>query len=155
MNALGLFLGEVGLDTFSGQSNPAAGANVTNWTVGALGFRSQVLGIRMRLATDATVANRRLQLLFSVGDATLPDIFVAQSQVDHPASTTVDYFFAPGYADSVAVVDGRVLVRLPFPIEMVSSGTAAGWTISTDVLNISAADQLSNIQAYVRGSSGA
>lgn len=153
MRTDGLFLGDMFRDRYVGVSDPAAGANLS-YAVPAQ-YRVQLLAMKLTLTTSATVANRTLQVLFSVhlSSAAATTFYVALSQVAQPASLAWTYYLAPGNPDDTAAVDLRLRQRLPYPLEMWGDTSAnVGWKITTDVDAMAAGDQISDVVFHFRQS---
>lgn len=144
-----VFLQHVGYDNINSVSDPASGADYAAPLTS--GVRQQILGMRFQLVTDATVADRRVQVELKFNNTTY---IVSQANVVQPASLTITYFLAAGYVASTAIVDTKVLMRWPYPPELLGSGTSAAWQIATDVVNLQAGDQLQNMSLYVRSAVG-
>lgn len=111
-------------------ANPAAGAQISQ-TVPA-GVIWKIKGIRARLTTDATVANRYAKYFL-----TLPDggIITAISATPHTASLPVDYMAADYGTHGVTVGFGEYMIGLPSDIYL-----PAGSTITTVVNGMVAGD---------------
>lgn len=157
----GLFLPGVSLDRFGQPADPAAGANYDLISISGTGERYQLLGFTFTLETDANVANRRVTFQFVLDTVAIAftEMIHMPAQVVQTAGTTVRYFVGPGYVDSTAILDSRVLIRMPWPLEgMAGPGASptsgAGWQMSSDVENIQAGDQLADMVTWFRSSRG-
>lgn len=114
-------------------ANPAAGAEVSYTNPGLIIY-SCLYAIRIRLVTDATVANRRVTLIVSDVDGTTP-LYVGISPIDQTASQTIDYFFGPYGVAMAAAVNSRIAIPVP-PIHwcrnMVLSTSTSGIVAGDD-----------------------
>lgn len=153
----GKFLPGAAFDFYGTIAAPAAGTNYADQSLVGAGTRFQLWAISFTLTTSAVVANRRVQLVFRFDHTLLTevDMLLVQAQVVQPASTTVRYLVSPGYVDSQAIVTSRVLMRLPWPVELwVPSGAGTGWTLDSDVENLDVGDQLSQARTWFRMARG-
>lgn len=124
---------ESGFWTAYNGAAPAAGAN-HNFAVPA--NQHWVLhGMSFALITDANVANRRVHIRTAFG--TSAGRVAAFPSVDQVASSTMWYHFAEYGHIPDETDDDRILVNFPANIHL-----RAGATITTDVVNIQATDQL-------------
>lgn len=148
-----VFLGEVFYERHEGVTAPGAGNEIEEGLGNRPGFRLQLMGYSFRLTTDATVADRRVQVVIRNLDAG-PSI-ISQAQVVQTAGLAVDYFVGPGYVASTSIIDNRVLMRLPFPpLTYAEFAATEGWTLETDTVNLQAGDAYTNIEYYGYGSEG-
>lgn len=141
------FLNEINYDRYLGLTAPGAGNNLAFDVED--GLHKRILAISFILTTSATAADRRVQLLFTAQDV---NYFCSQAQVVQSASLVVQYFVAPGNSESVAILDLRVLMRLPYPLELWGDASVnEGWEWSSDVDGLQAGDAITSIQVYHRG----
>lgn len=101
----------------------------------------KVRTVKARLVTDANVANRTLAL--TVGNqAVTIGTFAAQATI--AASLTTDVTWMAGAVPTpTAIVAGAILAPLP---ELV---LVAGWQLAITIGAVQAADQLSQVVAYI------
>lgn len=127
--------------TLTTGTNPAAGAEVSV-TVPA-GEVWEVQSVQFALQTDATVANRRVNIRVDDGAS----IFAtAVANVDQAASATVTYIAGVGGIDYTAVRDGKLSIGLPTPLLL-----GPGWRIRTTTTNLQAGDDYAApVIGYVR-----
>lgn len=109
---------------------PADGANASITITSGQIWR--VHSVRFQLTTNATVANRRVHLVFEGAVARQFECF---SDIDQTASLTRVYFCAPYGALPDSTDDIKILVPIPDPIWMTS-----GTTIDTSTVNLQAGD---------------
>jgi hypothetical protein len=74
----------------------------------------RVRALNFTLVTDANAANRRVHLL--IKDTSGSDMYRFFSSVDHPASTTKQYFFIPGADPKDEEDNGKVIIGIPYDI---------------------------------------
>jgi len=110
-------------------TNPDAGVEISE-TV-PTNARWIVHGVRARLVTDSTVANRVPRFVFTDGTSALINQEVPAAQT---ASQTRDYNVT-GSGTAQAVVNSNVLVPLPLRVPMLQ-----GWQIVTATANLQAGD---------------
>lgn len=111
---------------------PAVGVDV-NYTVPAF-QRFTIVGIRVQITTDATVANRYIIFAISQNGA---EILHLNSAIPTPAGTTKDYFFLAGYPRTDNFIPAQVIEPLPTGIVVASSAL-----ITTGVSGLQAGDQI-------------
>jgi hypothetical protein len=116
-------------------SNPSAGANFT-YTVPA-GPPVSLQSINATLVTSAAVANRRVLFQVRDGSGTLQSEFQGSGIV--PASTTLNAFLSLGNTNNPNSTSGISLGPVA-PVTM-----QPGWTVTSAITLIDAADQLSAI----------
>jgi len=98
----------------------------------------ELLSIYMVLTTDVNAANRTLRIKFY--DGTRETIFAIPNQIQI-ASLACPYYFAQGYTNT-NIPATEVFRSGALPINYIFPNT---WTISSDLHNVQAGDQLSNI----------
>lgn len=126
--------------TVAGTVDPAAGAELIAFTVPA-GQVWELQTLRFTLVTSATVANRRVHLVFDDGTNVLAKVPVLS---DHAASLTWSYTFARE-ADNVTVQGLEVVSRMPRLL------LPAGFRVRTLTDNLQVGD---NFSAGVYGYAG-
>jgi len=145
----------IGLHWPPGQiRSPEEGPGFVTWTTGtkpAAGEEAEIavpdnavwepIVVKTALITDATVADRRLDLKISDGTTVLLHIL---SQATQPASTEYFYSWAQG-ASEHNVVGNSLMRRLPFNLKL-----RAGWTIKTLTIGLKAGDQIEALQVYYK-----
>ena len=127
---------EQGLPVNWGFNNPAAGANFTNTFQERQALRLHNLGFR--LVTSAAVADRTVRLQMADGGGAL--LFDVTSNTNQAASLTYDYVFSA--IPQVNTESSNNIVHLQIPPNIWVAGLE---TIKTAIVNIQAADQISNI----------
>jgi len=122
-------------------TSPAAGSNLTitvpagqNWLVNNFGFI---------LSTSATVANRNAGITVrdSLGN-TMFSAWAASSSVasyNHGASSIIQYWFGTGCRTDFGPIQSQLGTSVP------EFKLGEGFTISTDVNNLQAADQVEDV----------
>lgn len=116
-------------------NRPVVGAD---WTTSPGGQRFwRITTLVARLTTSAVAGNRRVQLQATEGGLTY---FVAESHLDHPANTVVDY---AAHTGSPATSATNLVLPLPLP----SGGLLLrpGASLATVTSGIDAGDQWSAI----------
>lgn len=124
--------------TAVGTVDPAAGAELVAFTVPA-GQVWELQSLRFSLVADATVANRRVHLVFDDGTNILAKVPVLSAQA---ASLTWAYSFVRE-ADNAAVQSLEVVTRLPRLV------LPSGFRVRTVTENLQAGDNFSaGVYAY-------
>lgn len=118
-------------------ANPAAGADWVN----APGAGKNLLVVRARLVTSATVANRLPQLQIVSG---VNALWVSPALPAQTAGLTLDYFWYPGAPTSTAV-SGQMYAPMP------TVPLGAGWTVGTSTAGLQAGDQWSFLLLTMAG----
>lgn len=119
-------------------ADPAAGAEITVRVPETAQWR--LLGLRFELVTDATVANRQVDLLIDDGANTVLRIEPPAVQA---ASLTDGYNYGPGLP-ARALLTSEFLI--PLPVKVVLPG---GWRIRTVTANLQAADNFGAVYLWV------
>lgn len=115
---------------------PAAGADFTLPMEGR--YVTRLLALRVRLVTDANVANREVVLEYLTGDALRFALMGAPVVVT--AGDTVDYVFQAGQGQAEWPCDDSIIVPL-VPVFLVPTEA-----IKLHVVNVQVGDQLSGIR---------
>jgi len=121
-------------------TDPAAGSEVSHSV--PTNAMWELLGIRLQLTTDATVANRRVHIIIDDGSVALLDIPVG---LDQTANLTYWYYLFTNAPLLTAAV-GRV-VNAPIPPGL---RLKEGWRIRTSTTNLQAGDNWAAPRFYVK-----
>jgi hypothetical protein len=125
--------------TVAGTADPAAGAEMTVFTVPA-GQAWELLSVRFTLVSSATVATRRVHLTFDDGTNTFAKIPVLSTQA---ASLTYGYTF-------MVDIESSALQSLDVPTRIPRLTLPTGFRVITVTENIQAGDNFSaGVYAYV------
>jgi hypothetical protein len=117
-------------------ANPAAGNHFVRTVDGQ--FLERYVGIAVRLATDANVANREIVVQYRDTDGNVVDQNGINAVV--AAGTTADYFFSIFQDGVTATVNSSALVPLHAELLLPT------WSMRIFVVNVQAGDQLSRIR---------
>lgn len=120
-------------------ANPAAGSELT-YSIPA-GVSQRIKAIDLSMATDATVANRRIHIVFSMFSTRICEVF---SDIDQTASTTRIYSVM-----SIGNIPDRLDdndIIIPMPDNILLTGPA---TITTETTNFQAGDNISAANVLV------
>lgn len=128
------YLEPINVDNFAGNATPVVKIAGGRW--------QQLLSVRLSLATDGTVANRRPQILIADNDGKRQ--FLLTTAVVVAATSSKDYYWRAGWPTSENDGDGNQLeplVDIPSP---------PGTTYTLRVRNGVAGDTVTNCQLIVR-----
>lgn len=126
-------------------TNPAAGANFT-MTLDPV-FHVILHAVTFTLLTDANVANRYANIIITPPTA---EILTCATTVAHVASTNVVYTYWEGWPHVGAIAVNRATLPLPNAF-FIPRGSLVG----SDIRQIQAGDQISNIVLWFRKWGGA
>lgn len=126
----------------TGVGAPAAGLD---WSFALSQFRrTRIHTINFSLTTSVAVANRFVRVRLDTGGSTISIVPSGFAQV---ASTTVNYAFGVGLA---AISSDPTLISAPIPQFWENDVTNAFYHVSSQTLNLQAADQLSGVNIFLR-----
>lgn len=126
-------------------TNPAAGANFS-LTLDPV-FHAILHAVTFQLVTDANVANRYANIIITPPTA---EVLSCATAVAHVASSTVVYTYWEGWPHTGAIAVNRCTLPLPNAFFV-----PRGSLIGSDIRQIQATDQLSNIVLWFRKWGGA
>jgi len=120
-------------------TNPPAGSEISE-TV-PTNARWQILGMRIRLVTDATVVSRRVCIILDDGATVFNVIRATQTQ---PESIAYNYSLVPGlgFEDTIGISD----ILIPLPVNLI---LPQGYRIRTSTINLQAGDNFDAPKMFV------
>ncbi len=123
-------------------TNPSAGADWKGDITSDKIWR--LVAIVAKLVTDANAADRRVHLQLGLGTSTEASMIDLFGSIEHPASTTRKYTFAPLGAIADGEDDDDILINIPK--DLIFDGAS---DIQTETTNIQVGDQWSAIILHV------